>query len=73
MIEFKNVTKIINNRVILDNISGSLKSEKINMIIGPSGTGKSVFFKCILGIIPINEGNIYFDGEEMLYDFRYFN
>ena len=68
MIEFKNVTKIINNRVILDNISGSLKSEKINMIIGPSGTGKSVFFKCILGIIPINEGNIYFDGEEMLYD-----
>lgn len=68
MIKFENICKSFKDKLILDNISGSFKSEQINMIIGPSGTGKSVFFKSILGLIPIDKGKIYFDDCEMKYD-----
>ena len=68
MITFENVQKSFNGNIILDNITGSLKSEKINMIIGPSGTGKSVFFKCILGLMPVDNGELYFDGNKMQYE-----
>lgn len=67
MITFKNISKSLDGVLILDDISGELKSEKINMIIGGSGNGKSVFIKCILGILPLDAGKIYFDGNEMLY------
>jgi len=68
MIKFENIYKSFNGKVVLDNISGCFKSEQINMIIGPSGTGKSVFFKSILGLIPVDQGRIFFDNSEMKYD-----
>ena len=37
------------------------------MIIGPSGTGKSVLFKSILGLINVDSGKIFFDDKEMVY------
>lgn len=67
MITFENVSKSFRGSLIIDNISGELKSGKINMIIGNSGAGKSVFLKCLLGIIPVDNGKIYFDNNEMVY------
>ena len=67
MIKFEHIYKSFNGKLILDDICGCFKSEQVNMIIGPSGTGKSVFFKCILGLLPVDKGNIYFDNEEMKY------
>ena len=50
MIRFNNISKSFNNKKILDDISGEFYSGKINMIIGASGTGKSVLLKSIVGI-----------------------
>lgn len=61
MIRFNNISKSFNNRKILDDVSGTFYSGKINMIIGASGTGKSVLLKSIVGIHNIDEGSIYFD------------
>lgn len=61
MIRFNNISKSFNNKKILDDISGEFYSGKINMIIGASGTGKSVLLKSIVGIHNIDKGNIYFD------------
>ena len=67
MIKFENITKSFADNVILDNVSGEFFDGKINMIIGPSGTGKSVLFKCILGLINVDSGKIFFDDNEMVY------
>ena len=39
----------------------NLKKEKTNLIIGQSGSGKTVLLKCILGLYGIDSGNIYFE------------
>ena len=67
MIKFENITKCFADNVILDNVSGEFFDGKINMIIGRSGTGKSVLFKCILGLINVDSGKIFFDDNEMVY------
>ena len=66
-IYFKNIYKQFDGKVILDNVSGSFYSNKINMLVGPSGTGKSVLFKCILGLIPIDKGEILFGKDKMFF------
>lgn len=63
MIEFKNITKSFKNKIILNNISGKFIKGKINLIIGVSGTGKSILLKCIVGLIKPDKGKIYFDGK----------
>jgi len=61
MIEFKNITKSFDNKNIINNISGKFHKGKINLIIGNSGTGKSVLLKCIVGLIKPERGEILFD------------
>ncbi len=61
MILFKNITKSFAQKKILDNISGQCYTGKINMIIGKSGTGKSVLLKNILDIIPPDQGEVFFN------------
>ena len=62
MIEFKNITKVFDGKQILDKISGRFDKGKVNLIIGSSGTGKSVLLKCIVGLFHPDKGNVYFDG-----------
>ena len=50
--------------MILEDISGVFQKGKTNLIIGASGTGKSVLLKCIVGLIPPDEGTVYFDGRD---------
>ncbi|MBP9933971.1 MAG: ATP-binding cassette domain-containing protein, partial [Chitinophagaceae bacterium] len=62
MIEIKNIHKSFNGKVILDDVSGVMESGKINLIIGSSGSGKTVLMKCIIGLIQVDSGQILYDG-----------
>jgi len=63
MIEIKNIQKSFNGKVILDDVSGVMESGKINLIIGSSGSGKTVLMKCIIGLIQVDSGQILYDGQ----------
>ena len=64
MIEIKNISKAFDGKMVLENISGTFAQGKTNLIIGASGTGKSVLLKCIVGLIPPDEGTVYFNGRD---------
>ena len=67
IIEFKNVSYLKNNSMILENISFSLKKNKYNVIIGKNGSGKSTILKLIVGLEKISGGQIFIDNEELVY------
>ncbi len=62
MIEFKNLSKQFGEKVVLDNVSHSMKSGMCNLIIGTSGSGKTVLQKCLVGLIEPDSGEIIYDG-----------
>jgi phospholipid/cholesterol/gamma-HCH transport system ATP-binding protein len=62
MIEVRNVCKNFEGKQVLKNISVKLEPGVNNLIIGQSGSGKTVLLKCLLGLHKIDSGEIYFDG-----------
>ena len=64
MIEVKNVNKSFVGKTILTNVSSEFEQGKVNMIIGQSGSGKSVLAKCIVGLHEVDSGQILFDGKD---------
>ena len=62
MIEVENINKSFDKKQILKNISVVFKPGINNLIIGQSGSGKTVFLKCLLGLHKVDSGNIFFDG-----------
>ena len=62
MIEVKNLHKSFGDSHILKGISTVFEEGKTNMIIGQSGSGKTVFLKCLLGLFDFEEGSIEYDG-----------
>ncbi|GAB4234738.1 MAG: ABC transporter ATP-binding protein [Ekhidna sp.] len=64
MIEVNNISKSFSDKQVLHNITITFEKGKTNMIIGASGTGKSVLLKCIVGLIKPDEGDVSFDGRE---------
>ena len=65
IIEFKNVTKSFGSQTVLDNVSCQIEEGKTTVIIGPSGTGKSVFIKLLVGLLKPDKGNIYVSGQDI--------
>lgn len=61
MIEIQNISKSFGDRKIIKDISGSFQKGKPNLIIGASGTGKSVLLKCIVEIVTPDEGLVFYD------------
>jgi phospholipid/cholesterol/gamma-HCH transport system ATP-binding protein len=61
MITVANVSKSFGEHKVLKNISTTFEPGKTNLIIGQSGSGKTVLMKCLLGLLEIDEGNILFD------------
>jgi len=61
MIKIKGITKSFSDKNVLDGISGEFEKGKTNLIIGASGTGKSVLLKCIVGLLPPDTGNVFYD------------
>jgi phospholipid/cholesterol/gamma-HCH transport system ATP-binding protein len=63
-IALSNVHKSFGPKVVLDGISISVERGESLVVIGGSGTGKSVMLKCILGLMRPEKGSILIDGEE---------
>ncbi len=61
MIEVKNVSKSFNDKLVLNNISTIFEKGKTNLIIGQSGSGKTVMMKCCIGLEMPETGSIQFD------------
>ncbi|MGV3595210.1 MAG: ABC transporter ATP-binding protein [Sediminibacterium sp.] len=66
MIEIKNIQKIFGERTILEDISAVMEAGKCNLIIGTSGSGKTVLTKCMVGLFRPEIGEILYDGTDML-------
>lgn len=64
-IELSGVKKSFGPKVVLDGVTVSVDKGKSLVIIGGSGSGKSVTLKCILGIITPDSGSVKIDGEEV--------
>lgn len=62
MIEFKNIKKSFGDKVVLDGVSHTMLPGKTNLIIGTSGSGKTVLQKCLVGLFEPDEGEIIYDG-----------
>ena len=61
MIQVKDVVKSFDGNVVLNHVSANFEDGKVNMIIGQSGSGKTVLMKSMIGLLQINEGEIIFD------------
>ncbi len=64
MIEAKNVSKWFDGQRVLYDISATFETGKTNLIIGQSGSGKTVFMKCLIGLLTPEEGVILYDGRK---------
>ena len=63
MIEVKNLKKGFAGKTVLDDVSVSMEPGKCNLIIGSSGSGKTVFMKCLVGLFQPDSGDILYDGK----------
>jgi phospholipid/cholesterol/gamma-HCH transport system ATP-binding protein len=63
MIEIKHVEKSFGDKKIISDISSVFEAGKCNLIIGASGSGKTVLMKSIVGLLKINSGQILYDGK----------
>lgn len=58
IVEVKGLSKSFGKNRVLDNVSFSFEEQQIHGIIGRNGSGKTMLFKCILGMMPFSEGEI---------------
>lgn len=65
MIEVKNLVKSFDGKVVLHDISATFEQGKTNLIIGNSGSGKTVLLKSLVGLLKPDSGNILFDGRDI--------
>jgi len=64
MIEIKGIKKSFKGKEVLKGIDGVFEQGKCNLIIGSSGTGKSVLLKNIVGLIEPDAGHVFYDGRD---------
>src|SRR5437763_9200168 len=65
MIELKNIHKSFDGKPILKGVSAVMETGKTNLIIGTSGSGKTVLQKCMVGLFEVDNGEIIFDGKSL--------
>jgi phospholipid/cholesterol/gamma-HCH transport system ATP-binding protein len=61
MIRVINATKSFNGNIVLDDVSSDFEEGKTNLVIGRSGSGKTVLLKSIVGLLEIDSGEIWYD------------
>ena len=66
MIEVRNITKSFDGRTVLHGVSATFETGKTNLIIGQSGSGKTVLMKSLVGLLQPESGEILFDGRNLL-------
>src|SRR3954469_14214447 len=65
MIELRNVHKAFGKQVVLNGVDFEVREGETVALLGPSGTGKSVLLKTIIGLIKPDQGEIYVDGKDV--------
>ncbi len=63
MLELRNMTKMLGDKLVLRNITLTLQKGEILAVVGPNGAGKSTFFKCTVGLLQPTSGEILLDGK----------
>lgn len=66
MIAIKNLKKRFGDKTVIDNVSATMEAGKCNLIIGSSGSGKTVFMKCLVGLFVPDEGEICYNGQDFI-------
>lgn len=66
MIEVKNITKSFDGKTILHSVDAQFHAGKTNLIIGQSGSGKTVLMKSIVGLVKPEEGEILYNGRDLM-------
>ena len=66
MIEIKNLTKSFGDNSVLKDVSIKFKKGQVNMVIGQSGSGKSVLTKCVVGLMEPDHGEVFYDGDNFV-------
>lgn len=64
MIEIKHLTKSFGDKTVLQDINTTFETGKTNLIIGQSGSGKTVLMKNIIGLLTPTSGEVLFDGRD---------
>jgi len=67
MIEVKHIYKGFDGTNVLEDINTTFEQGKTNLIIGQSGSGKTVLMKCCIGLYEVDKGNIMFNDREFSY------
>jgi phospholipid/cholesterol/gamma-HCH transport system ATP-binding protein len=62
MIEVKNIQKSFGEKVVIEDVSATMQAGQCNLIIGASGSGKTVLMKCMVGLLKPDKGDILYDG-----------
>jgi phospholipid/cholesterol/gamma-HCH transport system ATP-binding protein len=65
MIDVRNITKAFEGKEVIQNISVTFDPGKTNLIIGRSGSGKTVFMKILIGLLRPNSGEILYNGRNL--------
>jgi len=71
MIEVKNIKKGFDDKIVIDNVSAIMKAGQCNLIIGTSGSGKTVLMKCMVGLFEPDQGEVLYSGESFTKMNRY--
>jgi phospholipid/cholesterol/gamma-HCH transport system ATP-binding protein len=64
MIEIRNIKKAFGDRTVIDNVSAIMKPGQCNLIIGTSGSGKTVLMKCMVGLFKPDGGQVLYSGKD---------
>jgi len=65
MIEVRNVRKSFGDKVVLQDVSAKMEAGKTNLIIGTSGSGKTVLMKIMIGLLPVDSGEVIYEGRDI--------
>ncbi|MBM3413088.1 MAG: ATP-binding cassette domain-containing protein [Bacteroidetes bacterium] len=62
MINVENIQKKFGDKVVIEGISAQMRAGQCSLIIGASGSGKTVLMKCMVGLLTPDQGSIYYNG-----------
>ena len=63
MIEVKNIKKTFGDKTVIQDVSSIMKAGQCNLIIGSSGSGKTVLMKCMVGLFEPDGGEVLYSGQ----------
>lgn len=63
MIQINNLKKGFGGKIVLDDVSATMNPGQCNLIIGSSGSGKTVFMKCLVGLFQPDSGEVIYNGK----------